>query len=84
MCVRTVVDKNEIVNPRPWPDPSPEDLRSSEFEAIWQTIKTWDINVPDVYVGYCGASGNHVKAILDALNSRSRRFSAQTEKTMEG
>ena len=62
-----VVDENEIINPIPWSDPSPEDLRLPEFEAIWQTIKTWDINVPEAYVGYCGASGNHVKAILDAL-----------------
>ncbi len=88
MCVRVVVDENEIlkqkpyipslkagglrpkgqiINPIPWPDPSPDDLSSPEFEAIWQTIKTWDINVPEAYVGYCGASGNHAKAILDAL-----------------
>lgn len=51
----------------PWPDPTLEQLTSPEFEAIWQCIKRWDINVPDAYNGYCGATGNHVRAILDAL-----------------
>lgn len=61
--------KDEIENPAPWPDPTPEMLESPEFNAIWNVIKSWDINVPDVYNGYCGASGNHVRAILDALNA---------------
>ena len=56
-----------VVSARPWPDPTPEQLASPEFEAIWQVIKRWDINVPDVYFGYMGATGNHVRAILDAL-----------------
>lgn len=51
----------------PWPDPTPEMLDDPTFNAIWNVIKTWDINVPAVYVGYCGATGNHVRAILDAL-----------------
>lgn len=51
----------------PWPDPTPEMLTAPEFEAVWQCIKTWDIRVPEVYEGYCGATGNHVRAILDAL-----------------
>ncbi len=54
-------------DPIPWPDPSPEMLATPEFEAVWQCIKKWDINVPDAYAGYCGANGNHVRAILDAL-----------------
>lgn len=57
--------------PIPWPDPTPEMLQSREFEAVWQCIKRWDINVPDAYAGYCGATGNHVRAILDALRSPS-------------
>jgi hypothetical protein len=52
----------------PWPDPTPEMLRTPRFEAVWQCIKKWDINVPNAYGGYCGATGNHVRAILDALN----------------
>jgi len=50
-----------------WPDPTPEMLETSMFEAIWQCIKSWDINVPDAYNGYCGATGNHVRAIMDAI-----------------
>jgi hypothetical protein len=43
-------------------------LASDRFERVWQCIKHWDINVPDVYSGYSGATGNHVRAILDALD----------------
>lgn len=52
---------------RPWPDPTPEMLASPAFDAVWQAIKGWDIHVPGAYGGYCGATGNHVRAILDAL-----------------
>jgi hypothetical protein len=52
-----------------WPDPTPEMLASPKFNAIWNVIKSWDINVPEVYAGYCGATGNHVRAILDALEA---------------
>lgn len=51
-----------------WPDPTPEMLASPEFEAIWQCIERWDINVPEAYAGYTGATGNHVRAILDAVS----------------
>jgi hypothetical protein len=52
---------------REWPNPTPEMLKDPTFNAIWNVIKSWDINVPDAYSGYCGATGNHVRAILDAL-----------------
>lgn len=52
---------------REWPDPTPEMLDSPEFEAVWNCIKKWDIAVPGAYSGYSGATGNHVRAILDAL-----------------
>lgn len=45
------------------------DAEGPSFNAIWNTIKTWDVNVPSVYGGYCGANGNHVRAIFDALNA---------------
>jgi hypothetical protein len=54
-----------------WPDPTPEMLADQDFNRIWEAIKTWDINVPGVYQGYCGATGNHARAILDALRGRS-------------
>jgi hypothetical protein len=37
------------------------------FNAIWHEIKTWDVNVPTEYSGYCGATGSHVAAILTAI-----------------
>jgi hypothetical protein len=52
---------------RPMPSPTPEQLASPEFEAVWQEIKSWDINVPEYYQGYCGANGSHVALILHAL-----------------
>lgn len=55
-----------------WKDPTPEMLDTPEFKAIWQCIKPWDINVPDAYSGYMGATGNHVRAILDALANAAR------------
>jgi hypothetical protein len=53
--------------PIEWPDPTPQMMNDPRFEAVWQCIKTWDINVPGAYAGYMGATGNHVRAILDAL-----------------
>ena len=51
-----------------WPDPTPEMLEDPDFNAIWEAIKTWDISVPEVYGNlYSGATGNHVRRILDAL-----------------
>lgn len=41
-------------------------LNDPLFNAIWETIKRWDIGTPH-YGGYCGATGNHVRAILDGL-----------------
>jgi hypothetical protein len=42
-------------------------LENPIFLRIWSVIKTWDINVPGAYVGYCGATGNHARAVFDAL-----------------
>lgn len=52
-----------------WRDPQSEETETPEFNAVWNLIKNWDINVPDAYEGYCGATGNHVVAILDALTN---------------
>lgn len=54
---------------RAWPHPTEEDLQSEAFARVWECIKGWDVNVSDVYAGYCGATGNHVRAILDALGA---------------
>lgn len=54
----------------PMPDPTPEMLDGDPlFEAIWQTIKSWDVNVPAHYWGYMGATGSHVRLIYDAVKS---------------
>jgi hypothetical protein len=50
-----------------FPDPTDEYLRDPVFDKIWNCIKSWDINVPGAYSGYCGAMGNHVRAIMDAI-----------------
>lgn len=65
---------------RHWPDPTPEMLESPLFEAIWQCIKSWDINVPEAYGGYCGATGNHVRAILDAISDYQAENAALQER----
>jgi hypothetical protein len=66
-----LVAEREVPFPESWPDPTPE-MREGDtrFEQVWQRIKSWDINVPSVYSGYMGATGNHVRAILDALDAK--------------
>lgn len=49
-------------------DPTPEMLENPEFKAIWECIKTWDINIPGAYEGHMAATGDHVAAILNALS----------------
>jgi hypothetical protein len=56
-------------------DPTPEMLSDPLWNAIWNEIKTWDINVPTEYAGYCGATGNHATAIYLAI----RRLSPKEE-----
>lgn len=46
------------------PDPTEEDLNDPVFNAIWDVIKTWDVNVGD---GPMGATGNHVMKILQEV-----------------
>lgn len=50
------------------PNPTDAQFASPEFEAIWQVIKSWDVNVPEYYDGCCGANGSHVTLILNALD----------------
>lgn len=40
------------------------------YEAVWDEIKTWDINVPTEYGGYMNATGSHCAAILLAIMDR--------------
>ncbi len=65
-----------------WPDPTPEMLENPLFKAIWEVIKGWDINVPGAYVGYCGATGNHTRAIFDAVKSQHYNDMQEVHKTL--
>lgn len=51
------------------PNPSKKTQDAPEFNAIWNCIKTWDVNVPEYYEGYCGANGSHVQLILNAIKA---------------
>jgi len=54
-----------------WPDPTDEMLSSPEFNAVWNLINSWEIMMPEVDGHPTMATGNHVRAILDAIkNSR--------------
>lgn len=51
-----------------WKGPTPDMLNGDPlFDAIWGVIKTWDVNVPEEYQRYCGSTGNHARAIYDAV-----------------
>lgn len=65
----SIAGSNPAPAARHWPDPTPEMLDDARFNSIWQCIKSWDINVPAAYAGYMGATGNHARAILDALRA---------------
>ena len=64
-----IKQKEEVYH---WPDPTAEELETPEFNAIWETIKGWDIatGLDKDNEGndlYSGATGNHVVAILNSL-----------------
>ncbi len=46
------------------PSPTQDEIDSPEFNAIYDIIKYWDVDLGD---GPCGANGSHVKLILDKL-----------------
>lgn len=59
-----------------WPSPTPSMLSGDKlFDAIWSAIKTWDINVPGAYTGYMGATGNHARAVYDAIMANATKVS---------
>ena len=54
-------------------EPTTEDLEQSEFKAIWDVIKEWDINIDNKYRGYCSATEKHAVAIMDGLKEMRKR-----------
>lgn len=51
----------------PLPDPTPAQLASPQFAAVWEVIKGWDIDIGGC--GREGATGSHVAAILGGLSA---------------
>jgi hypothetical protein len=60
-------------------DPTPEMHTDPLWNAIWHEIKTWDINVPTEYIGYEGATGNHVTAIYVAIKTLENKTQENSE-----
>jgi hypothetical protein len=57
------------------PNPTSQMLDNDPyFDAIWDVIKSWDINIPDYYTGYCGGNGSHVTLIYEAIAKVRRKF----------
>lgn len=64
---RIAAEKQPRISTGNYADPTPEMLVDPVWNAIWEEIKHWDINVPSEYGGYCGATGNHTTAIYQAI-----------------
>lgn len=62
-----------------WPDPTPDMLNDPVFNAIWHIIKGWDVSVPGAYSGRSGATGNHARAIYDAVRATAPRPSVRDD-----
>lgn len=71
--MRNLAVVSEFKRTKAWPDPTQQMLKDPEFEAIWQVIRDWDIHVPGAYEGYCGATGNHVRVILEAIRKTRKK-----------
>ena len=66
-----------------WRDPTPEMLNDPLFDTIWNVIKTWDIGVSEEYDGHCGATGNHVRAIYEAVSNELDSNGGEKERTKD-
>jgi hypothetical protein len=64
--------------------PSDEMLQDILWNAIWEAIKGWDINVPDEYEGYMGATGNHATTIYKNIERSLFNSSIPVKLTQEG
>lgn len=59
------------------PNPTEADLADPEFEAIWQAIRTWDVDGGQRR-GYWGANGSDVMIILNALRASRKERTMNT------
>jgi hypothetical protein len=62
-----MIKARDAASSRNYSDPTPEMLSDPLWNAIYNEIQAWDINVPSEYGGYCGATGNHATAIFLAI-----------------
>jgi hypothetical protein len=72
----TVTGKTDSDGLANMPNPTEADLATPAFNAIWEATKSWDVNVPAYYKGYCGMNGSHVMLILNELRAASVTFNA--------
>ncbi len=71
----TKVQKSETTT-EPTTEPTEDDLKSPEFNAVWNAIKKWDIDRGEGDLlqrrNYSGATGTDVMTILNALKSTNK------------
>ena len=48
-------------------DPTEAMLQDPLWNASFNEIRDWDVNVPSEYGGYCACTGNHATAIFLAI-----------------
>ena len=51
-------------------EPTPQDLVSPQFNAVWNAIKGWDIERSEGE-GYANATGTDVMIVLNSLKGKS-------------
>ena len=56
------------------PNPTKDDVEDPTFNAVWDVIRTWDVNVSGYYDGYCRANGSHVMLILNEIRKRQQEY----------
>ena len=61
---------------------SPSNQKQNKPDGKSNIIKTWDVNVPHAYVGYCGATGNHARAIFDGVQQEAAALIAAGQEAM--
>lgn len=67
------INKNLVyseLSKKPMPNPTEEQLNDPIWNAIYDVIKSWDVNVPDFYQGYCEANGSHATLIHEAIKDK--------------
>lgn len=76
-------DAEEYFDLDPAHQPTPEDLHSAQFKAVWNLMKDWDISRKNPGEGrqriYAGATGSDVKVILLAIHAAGPNWASDDE-----